>query len=222
MSQENGWLGRAVGSMIRRSVRRRFRNVYWQTDNAALTPPIVFYANHHGWMDGYLMFHLVAKLGLECVDWIEEFDSFPLFASVGGMRFTKGDLFARAKTIRRTILRMRDESRSLVIFPEQTLHRPPDIFPFGRAMEVIASKVPNVKFVPVAIRYVIAMHERPEAWIWVGKAHEFDSLDICGDRLRAQLTTLNEAIGESNTFDVLAGGTPDVNERFDMRRVPHE
>ena len=219
MSQEQGIVGRIVGSMIRRSVRLRFHTVYYRTDGPTLVPPTILYANHHGWMDGYLLFHLVSKLGLKCLDWIEEFDAFPLFAKVGGMRFSKGDITARAKTVRRTIRLMQEDQASLIIFPEGTMHRPPSVLPFGRAMEVVAKNVKGVSLSPVAMRYQLSMHERPEAWIWVGEAHRFISSEDCHQRLVRQLERLDRAIEANDTFEKLVAGTADVNERWDMRRI---
>ncbi|MDR3692727.1 MAG: 1-acyl-sn-glycerol-3-phosphate acyltransferase [Fimbriimonas sp.] len=220
MSQQSGVLGFLVGGMIRRSVRTRFRRVYWRKREQLLTSPTILYANHHGWMDGYLMFHLVMRLGLNCVDWIEEFDTFPLFAMVGGLRFSKGDILGRASTIRKTIRLMNDHGRSLVIFPEQQLHRPPDLLPFGRVLETMARHVPGVELVPVAIRYELSIHERPEAWISTGSKHSFGGLLDCQDRLTRQLVDLRAEIARDEPFDVLADGTPDVNERWNMRRLP--
>ena len=139
MSQEQGLVGKLVGTMIRRSVRARFHSVYW---NQIPRPnaPALFYANHHGWMDGYLMFHLISELRVRCLDWIEEFDSFPLFGRIGGMKFDRTDTQSRALTIRKTIREM-NAGASLVIFPEGVLHRPPDLLPFGRSLKLIADKV---------------------------------------------------------------------------------
>lgn len=218
MSQENGLVGRMVGGMIRRSVRKRFHTVYWRSDAGQIEPPAILYANHHGWMDGYLMFHLIERLGLECVDWIEEFDAFPLFAKIGGIRFAKGDPMGRAKAIRQTIRLMR-EGRSLVLFPEGVLHRPPGIRAFGRALEVVAENVPGVTLVPVAIHTELSMHERPEAWLSLGEPHRFESLRSSAMRLGEQLDELRCLVSKGREFEVLAKGTPDVNERWDMRRM---
>jgi len=220
MSQEVGWIGQLIGGMIRRSVRSRFRNVYLAPNCPAITPPAILYANHNGWMDGYLMFHLVQKLGLKCVDWIEEFDAFPLFSRVGGMRFAKGEPHGRAQTIRKTIRLMKDQRQSLVIFPEGILHRPGSLLPFGRALELVARAVPNVSLVPIGIRYEMSIHERPEVWIQVGQPHTFQSLEDCQGRVQDQLNQLDQSLSQSDAFDVLQAGTGDVNERMDMRRVP--
>jgi 1-acyl-sn-glycerol-3-phosphate acyltransferase len=184
----------------------------------SLNPPVIFYANHHGWLDGYLMFHAVTSLKMICLDWIEEFDSFPLFSKIGGMRFAKGDLVGRANTVRKTIKLMRSEKRSLVIFPEGILHRPDSILPFGRSIETVAKKVPGVNLVPVAIHYELSMHERPEAWLSFGPPHGFESLQNCETNLQSQLAQLKAAVSSGQKFEVLAKGTPSVNERLSMKR----
>ena len=119
MKQEEGIIGKIVGGMIRRTVRARLRNLYWSAPKHPIPSPAIFYVNHHGWLDGYLMFHAVTKLGMRSLDWIEEFDTFPLFAKVGGMRFSRGDVIGRANTVRTTIKLMRSEKRSLILFPDQ-------------------------------------------------------------------------------------------------------
>lgn len=210
-------MGRLVAGMIRRSVRSRFHSVYWRRCPDPIECPVIFYANHHGWMDGYLMFHLVTALGVPCVDWIEEFDAFPLFSYVGGLRFAKGDVAGRARTIRQTI-RLMNAGTSLVLFPEGVLHRPPGILSFGRSLELVSRKVAKASLVPVAIRYELSLHERPEAWLWMGSAHGFESLPDCEDRLRHALELLSAAVSASESFTLLTRGTRDVNERLDMRR----
>lgn len=207
-----------VGSMIRRSVRNRYRQVLYRLPHARPQAPVVLYPNHHGWMDGYLMFHLITKLRLVCVDWIEEFDAFPLFARVGGMRFAPGDRIGRVATVRNTINLMR-KGRSLVLFAEGVLHRPPEVWPFGKAIEVIAKHVPGVTFAPVAIYQEMSLHERPEAWLSLGTSHLFISRSDCQARLNQELIDLRKSVHQGDPFEILAAGTLSVNERMDMRRL---
>ena len=218
MNQEEGIIGKAVGTMIRRTVKSRLRNLYWSPPTTDLEPPIIFYVNHHGWLDGYLMFQALTKLDIRFLDWIEEFDAFPLFSKVGGMRFAKGDLIGRAKTVRTTIKKMRGENYSLVLFPEGILHQPPILLPFGRSLEVVAKKVTGLKLVPVAIYYELSMHERPEAWVGFGEPHHFESMTHCENKLQQQLESLRASVGNQDSFEVLTKGTPSVNERMSMKR----
>ena len=207
--------------MIRRSVRKAFHTVSW---NSPVKPeaPAILVANHHGWHDGYLMYLAATRMGLRVVDWIAEYGAFPLFGKVGGMPFPPDDPAVRAATIRRTIRLMREERRSLLLFAEGTLHRPPGLLPFGKALETVARSVPGVRVVPVAIHYELAMHERPEAWLRFGA--EMLPGDGLATRTRLAVAEgLDAVAGESrfalDRYAVLARGTLDVNERWDFRRL---
>ena len=217
-TQTEGFIGWMVGGMIRRSVRSRLRNLYWSAPQEPLTAPVIFYCNHHGWLDGYILFHVVERLKLKALDWIEEFDAFPLFAKAGGMRYAAGDTTGRATTIRKTIRLMNAEKRSLMLFAEGVLHRPPAIWPLGKALQLVAEKVKGVTLVPTAIYYEHSIHERPEAWVSLGSAHSFSSLEDCHSRLEAELNDLKARVAKDDSFPILVKGTGDVNERMSMKR----
>lgn len=211
--------------MIRRSVRRAFHTVHWTPPAAPLAPPAILVANHHGWHDGYLMYLAATQLGVRVVDWIAEFDAFPLFAKVGGMPFPPGDPAVRAATIRRTIRLMREDRRSLLLFAEGVLHRPSGLMPFGKALETVARAVPEARVVPVAVRYELSMHERPEAWLRFGA--EVERGDDLAVRTRLAVAKGLDALAgevrfQPEKFETLARGTLDVNERWDMRRFRRE
>lgn len=221
--QEEGIVGRLVGGMIRRSVRKSFRNVYWDGAlDQAFDRPVIWVCNHHGWFDGYLMFHVVTKLGVRSLDWIQEFDSFPLFAKVGGMPFPAGDAAARAKTMRETVRLMKGEGRSLVLFAEGVLHRPPEVLPFGRSLGFVAKHVPEALVVPVAIKYEQSLHEKPEAFIRIGASmgSGVEAAGLAEAEVRRLLAGLDADVRDGKEFEVLAAGTPSVNERWDMRKIP--
>lgn len=218
---EYGWRGRLVGGMIRRTVRARFRAVYLAEPVPQLQAPVIFVPNHHGWHDGYLMFHLIQHLGIECLDWITEFGAFPWFRHVGGMPFPRDNAATRAATIRETIRRMGREGKSLVLFAEGELHRPPDVWPLGRALEVVMRKVPEATVVPVAIHYDMSLHERPEAFLLLGNPQSQKNAEQIRESLVECLTGLRAMVlSNDREFRVIAPGTKDVNERWDMRRKP--
>lgn len=220
--QDEGLAGRMVGRMIRRSVRHAFRRVYWMPPAEPVQQPAILVANHHGWHDGYLMYHLVTRFGLRSLDWIAEFDAFPLFAKIGGLPYPPADPLRRAASVRRTIRLMHEERRSLVLFAEGELHRGPGLLPFGRSLEVVARKVEGVQVVPVAIRYDVSLHERPEAFILIGEpVQQGEGLcDRTRDAVASLLNLIDARLREgADDWQVLANGTLDVNERWDMRLI---
>jgi 1-acyl-sn-glycerol-3-phosphate acyltransferase len=212
--QEKGLLGKLVGKMILRTVRARFRNVYWvpPTD---VPEQCIFVANHHGWHDGYIMFQVVKALNRPSLDWIQEYDSFPLFGKVGGMPFPLGDATKRAATIKSTIRQMRDEGKSLMLFENGVLHRGPEVTEIGKSVDLILRKVPTAVVVPVAIRYEMGIHERPEVFVRLGEPlnSEQDVRSVAKMHIEKLLNDQSE-----QNWQVLTAGTPDVNERWDARK----
>lgn len=210
-----------VDGMIRRSVRARFRRLYWIPPDVVVSPTI-FVPNHHGWHDGYVMYHALTALNLRFHDWIAEYDAFPMFGKVGGMPFPENDLNRRTQTIRKTMRLMAQEKHSLLLFAEQHLHRGPQVWPMGRALELLAEKVPGVQVVPVAVRYDLSIHERPECYLKFGKPVE-GGPDLPHRTRLALLTEMDRLETtlrlEPEVFQVLAKGTLDVNERWDVRRI---
>lgn len=202
--------------MIRGNVRKSFHTVHWRPPATLPEGPKIFAVNHHGWHDGYLMYIACTALGVPVVDWIAEYDSFPLFGKIGGMPFPPNDPGRRAGTVKRTIRLMREEGRSLMLFAEGILHRPPELLPFGRSLELVASKT-NAAVIPVAIRYEIAMHERPEPFLLFGSPVEAGPK--LAERTRLEVRKLLDEGAmlvrhEPESFTVLAKGIKDVNERM--------
>lgn len=219
-----GWQGRLVDGMIRRSVRKTFRNVYWLPPSQPVSEPAIFVPNHHGWHDGYVMYLALRKMALSkpFYDWIQEYDAFPLFGQIGGLPFPLDDPLRRTQTVRRT-LRFLAEGRNLMLFAEGVLHRPPNLLPFGKGLELLATKTPRVTVIPVAIRYDHSIHERPEAFLSFGSPvqHGADLAARCRLEVAALLDHQAAMIHlEPDQFQILHPGTPDVNERMDMRQIP--
>lgn len=156
-------------------------------------------------------------------DWIQEYDTFPLFGQIGGMPFPADDPARRAATIRQSIRYMQDERHSLLLFAEGVLHRPPQLLPFGKSLDMLVKRVPNVTVYPVGIRYELAMHERPECFIRFGSPIEAGPEFAQRTRLAvaAQLDRIAvDRITAPETFELLHKGTADVNERWDLRDLP--
>lgn len=202
--------------MIRRQTRAGFRQVLWTPPATALPVQVILVPNHHGWFDGYLMYLAAKAVGRPILDWIAAYDSFPLFRTVGGMPFPPDDLTLRTATVRRTIRRMREERRSLLLFAEGVLHDGPGILPLGRSLEVVARAVPEAAVVPVAIVYAMGIHQRPEARVRFGEiAARGEGL---GERTRTEVERLLAVERARPSTDLLLAGTRDINERI---KPPH-
>ncbi len=163
-------------------------------------------ANHHGWFDGHLLFLAVRRLGLPTVLWVERLDEFPFFASIGALPFPKTDAARRAATVLRTARWLR-AGGNLAVFPEGVLHRPPDLDPIEPSLRLVRRVAPSVPLVPVAIRYEMSVHQRPEAWLTFGEPTEPESVASALQDLLASLVP-------EGRYEVLARGKPDDDERW--------
>lgn len=155
----------AVDRLIRRSLRRAFRRVCWVGPWPELAPdrPVVLYANHHGFYDGYLARLVAQQLGRPTLTWMAEWDRFPFFAAVGAQPFPPDDARRRAATVRRTARRMQaDPSLVTVLFPEGRLHPPEDGLDAVPAAHFrrLAALLPPCQWWPVAMHVT-----------WWGEAH---------------------------------------------------
>lgn len=206
-------LGHLVGRMIRRSVEKHLRAVYWAPPIAELKPPVVFCSTHFGWFDGYVVFCAVKALNLYTLDWIAEYDKFPMFGHVGGLPMPSSDALRRAETIRRTIRLMNAEDASLVLFADGVLRYPHEDWQVGRASELIARKVPQAQFVPLAIRYEVAKHERPECFMAFGQPEPLVSAADMKVKIEAQWRRIEENMDQRSIFSTLVEGTISSHER---------
>lgn len=209
-----------MARMIRNTVRARFREVRCCLGDLPNTP-IIFTLNHNGWHDGYVMYLVLKRLGIEGVDWIQEFDSFPLFRYVGGMPFPKENPLVRANTMRKSIRLLRESEKALVLFPEGVLHAGPGVLELGQALALMCKKVPEATLVSISISYPMGIHERPTAYILMGEmqsASEYES-ESWRRTMEGELSRLTALIAERpEAFDLLFSGTKDVNERYDLRK----
>lgn len=128
-------LSRFVSALMVRDLRRAFRRVCWVGPPPALPPgvPVVLYANHHAFFDGYLMWLLAHRLLKRApLTWMEQWDRFPFFAAVGALPFPPDEPARRTATLRKTIAQFRARPDSvLVYFPEGRLHAPDEgLLPF--------------------------------------------------------------------------------------------
>lgn len=220
-AQAQGFVGRIVATMIRRTVRAQFHTVYWTGARGLPAGPVVFACNHFGWHDGYLMFHVAEAAGKRSVDWMDDLGAFPLFRAVGALPMPPDDPAARTATLRQTVRLLR-EGVSLVHFPEGRLHRGPRLGQPGGVLPFLARTVGPIRVVPTAITYEMSVHQRPEAYVDLLPSVTMPSVaaDAWEDALSARLAERRLRPGPWPDDDVLAHGTPDVNEKWDWRKSP--
>lgn len=162
----NSLVASMVERLMHRALRRAFRRVFWTGKAPALPEnvPIVMYANHHNFYDGYLAWLIIDHWQeRSAMTWMADLDRFPFFIAKGAMPFPPDNPLRRAATVRRTAGRLRESPGSiLAYFPEGKI-QPPEggIHDFDTTFMARLDRLfPDVLWWPVA------MHGT-----WWGEAH---------------------------------------------------
>lgn len=220
---------RFVDGLVRRSLRGHFRAVYVRGAPPPEPKPLVLFANHHYWWDGYLGYWLVRAWGRRGLVWMEAYRRFPPFGAVGALPFPPDDTAARARTVRRTLERLQSPDTALLLFPEGALHGDTErLLPFQRSLCWLAHRVPHAALLPLAIHIEPSYHQYPRAYLRVGEPFACDAADeeawLCAaaEALQGLLTSLRAdaraAVDEAEIiargYQVLLRGKLSVSERF--------
>lgn len=209
-----------VSHIMRTSLRGAFRRVCWvgPVPDFPTDRPIVLYANHHNFYDGYLLWLLgTTLLDRKPMTWMAEWDRFPFFGAVGAYPFPPGDNKRRLQTIRRTSRILRDDPATMLFyFPEQILHAPEEgILPISSdAMARLERIFPPVSWWPVALHMTSRGDALPtlimtgDDWHERIDGEEMSRLQAAFDRLRSESHACDE---------VLLEGRKGANEAWNMR-----
>ncbi len=211
---------RLVGHLIRHSLATSFRRICWAgpMPDWPRDRPVVLYANHHNFFDGYLLWYLLtAGANRLSMTWMEDWDRFPFFAAVGAYPFPADDASRRFATMRKTATRMRRHPASgLYYFPETRLHPPEEaILPFNAAsFERFDRLFPEKLWVPIAIHITWWGESLPTAVLQAGTPHALATGDE-HERLTALWQGLRTAVPAETS--VLLEGRSSPNESWNMR-----
>jgi 1-acyl-sn-glycerol-3-phosphate acyltransferase len=209
-----------IGRLMASSLRRTFRRVAWIGPWPELPPdrPVVLYANHHSFYDGYLGWLLLNRhLNRKLIVWMEAWDQTPIFGPIGALPFPPDDARRRASTMRETTRRFREDPATVLLyFPEARLRSPdrglgdfpPEILP--RLARLLP---PETLWWPVGIHMTWWNEDRPTALLAAGEPHDAPT----GDE-REQLLAVLDRLRQSEPEDArpLLEGPRSMAERFDL------
>lgn len=218
-----------VDTLVKRSLRGHFRAVYVRGAPPDEPRPLILYANHHYWWDGYLGYWLIRSWGRRMVVWMESYRRFPPFRAIGALPFPAGDAAARARTVRRTVEALCKPETAVLLFPEGKLHGDTaNLLPFQRSLHWLARQAPSAWVLPLAVHIEASYHQYPRAYLSVGAPFQSDLagteawLCAAAEALQAQLkalradarTAVEEAEIVAQGYRVLLRGRVSVHERF--------
>ncbi len=152
---------------------RTFRGVWLSGALPVGDRPVLFYANHPGWWDGFAFHRLTRAHGLDGYCLMEEKNlaRFPFLARLGAFSIRKRDPRSALETLRFAAKLLSRPRSALVVFPTGELDptaRPP--FRLERGVEVLA-RASGALCLPLGLRYGFFVDERPELLVHAGQPH---------------------------------------------------
>ena len=195
-------------------LRRRFHAVRlcgeWGALKREETYPLVLYANHESWWDGFLLLPLTIKFGQNYRLMMEEINLrrywFFRKAGVFGVDLESAagrsaSLLHAARLLREPVVR-----RTLILFPQGRLCSPYESFPVFRDGVSALARLAGGGAMPVGIRIVHGRYPRPEAFLEAGpvlRASSAPDKEALHAALRAALERLERRHAESDLTGAL-------------------
>ncbi|MBO6779783.1 MAG: 1-acyl-sn-glycerol-3-phosphate acyltransferase [Rhodothermales bacterium] len=197
---------------MKRALRASFREV--RMSGSVPDGPVVLFANHHNYYDGYLAWLVARTVGRSPLVWMEEWDRFPFFRAMGALPFPADDPIRRAATVRHTARALGEPDAALVYFPEGRLHAPDeglDAFEPG-PLERLHHVLGRPSWVPMAIRVRWGRTATPVAEVRLG--------DSGGpENARQRLLDTMESSSEASTVILTGRRGPDERWSFGFLRT---
>jgi 1-acyl-sn-glycerol-3-phosphate acyltransferase len=180
-------------------LKRDFRGLWVRGPLPPPGEPLLFYANHSSWWDGFLFHALCRANGREgyCVMEEKNLVRYPFLRRLGAFSVRRGDPASALETMRCAAALLKEPRAAVMIFPQGVLvpgATPP--LTLERGVEVLA-RVAKVRCVPVALRTAFFEDERPDALLELGVPHPPAPLT----RYREQLDTLVASVQSAISLD---------------------
>jgi 1-acyl-sn-glycerol-3-phosphate acyltransferase len=181
-AQESRWFIFLFDLYIRSLFRRRFQNV-WVDQNyqPSKTSRTIYYLNHSSWWDGLIPLLLNRKLFRQNARAMMEdrqMREHGLFKRIGAFSVNLENPRSAVRSLRYAVDSMKRPQSSLFIYPEgKIVPFSTDKPDFKKGLGWIATQCPNVDVVPIGIYIDYAKADKPELFLKIGNALEFDASD---------------------------------------------
>jgi 1-acyl-sn-glycerol-3-phosphate acyltransferase len=199
-------------------VRAAFRAV-WVSGALPRGPaPIIVYANHTNFWDGFVAHEVMRHAERDVYAMMEEVNlqRYRFLRRLGAFSVRRGSASSARESLRHASELLRRPSASVLIFPQGSIQPFEAPLKFERGVELL-SRMTGARCVPLAIRYAVFEHEFPDVLVGVGEAHECESSDSMAQRL----TVLRDALSSRQSPDGLepmVRGRASVAQRWDAAR----
>jgi chlorobactene lauroyltransferase len=229
---------RLVWQLIERSFRKYFDRIYVRmrgayTDEQRAAYPLLIYANHFSWWDGYVIALIERLLRVDGYLMVEEeqLHRYFFFTWIGCFSVNRQNIRSAMQSLRyaATLLK-RHPGRMVGIFPQGQIF-PNDRRPlvFYNGVAYLARTAAPVLLYPLAIRIEYLAEQRPALFICLGEpllipveeTKEPTFLKTCTQRLEDALTSELDQLradviaGDYASFTTVMQGKSSTNRLFD-------
>lgn len=223
--------------MIRRMLAKHFyaHHLRGKDRLLAIDPkiPVIFYANHSAWWDGFLAFHLCHDVfkrdGVLMMD-VKQLRKYRFFRWIGAFSVNQEDGKAAMQSIEYAVKQLQVEHRILWVYPQGILlpnDRRPMVFYHG--ISHIVKRLGCVQLIPIVHRYEFMGEQRPDVFSSIGPVQKievtggFDPGTLTAElerRLTLELDSLRDdvAMCQFDGFEITLKGKSSTNIRYDSFR----
>jgi 1-acyl-sn-glycerol-3-phosphate acyltransferase len=196
-------------------LKRAFRGVWRLGELPATDEPLILYANHIGFWDGFVVHALTHQARRHGYAVMEQhnLERYRFLRRLGALSIRRGDRGSALETLRYCATVLRRPRASLLLFPQGRLGAP---LKLERGVEVLA-RMSKARAVPIALRYAFFEHEHPDVLVAAGEPHVVTGIEECEQHLRAQLDRV-AAVEQPTSLTPLLAGRRSVAERWDRAR----
>jgi hypothetical protein len=219
-ARKQGVPSRVLDGYVGWKVRRAFRGLWMSGRLPPADRPLLVYANHPGFWDGFVAHQVCRAAGWDgyCLMEERQLARYRFLARLGAFSIRRGDPRSALESLRYAARLLRRPGAAVVVFPEGELR------PIGtgrlaleRGVEVLGRLAPRARCVPLAVRYAFFEHELPDVLVVAGDAHAPAGLEDFARRLAA-VTARVAAARSTSGFVPLVRGRRSVAERWDAVR----
>jgi len=205
-----------VDRYVMHKLRASFRGV-WLQGQLPADEPLILYANHCGFWDGFVI-HALARgshLGHAVME-EHNLSRYRFLTRIGALSVRRADARSALETLRHCRALLKQPRSAVLLFPEGELMPGRHALHFERGLEVLA-RMSGARCVPVAIRYAMFEHELPDVLLSAGEAHTAEPVQVSEARLEGLLQELDR-LETPFALSPLVRGRRSVAERWDLAR----
>lgn len=192
-------------------VRGAFRGV-WLRGELPRGGGLFIYANHPSWWDGFVAHELGRVAGWDTYAMMDEANlaKYRFLSRIGAVSLRPGDASSSLQSFKVARGLARGASGAVFIFPQGELRPGAELGPLRRGVELLA-RGEGLRAAPLALRYVMLEHERPDVLVSVGQSHGPTTLNEYQRRLGEQVDGLAN-VNSTAGFSLLIRGRRGLHE----------